>query len=178
MDDLYSNLPLERPDAQIRLLCILPGQNDKFELTVHDLDPDHSSVPEYIAISYTWGDKQPTRPITVNGHVVQVRPNCWQALYQLRSHHNTVTVWIDSICINQSDNKEKNSQVAFMGTIYKQAKSVAACLGPQSDYVFEKFISRALDAHPSNASRSSLAALRALGKTHYFSRIWIKQDIV
>lgn len=178
MDDLYNNLPLERPDAQIRLLCILPGQNDEFELTVHDLDPNNSSVPECIAISYTWGDKEPSQPITVNGHVVQVRPHCWQALCQLRSHHNTVTVWIDSICINQSDNKEKNSQVAFMGTIYKQAKGVAACLGPRSDFVFEKFIRRALDAHPSDASRLSLAALRALGETHYFSRIWIKQEII
>lgn len=178
MDDLYKNLPLERPDAQIRLLRILPGQNDKFELTVHDFDPKYSSVPEYIAISYTWGDKEPTQPITVNGHVVQVRLHCWQALSRLRSHHNTVIVWIDSICINQSSTKEKNSQVAFMGTIYKQAKSVAACLGPGSDYVFEKFIRRALHAPPSVASKPSLAALRALGEMHYFSRIWIKQEII
>lgn len=177
MEDLYKNLPLERPDAQIRLLSILPGQNDKLELTVHDCDPRHSSFQEYIAISYTWGDKEPTQPITVNGHVVEVRLHCWQALRRLRSHNNTVIVWIDSICINQSNIKEKNSQVAFMGTIYKQAKSVAACLGPRSDYVFE-FVKRALDAHPSDASRLSVAALRALGETPYFSRIWIKQEII
>lgn len=177
MDDLYKNLPLERPNAQIRLLCILPGQKDKFELTVHDFDPKNRSVPEYIAVSYTWGDKEPKQSITVNGQVVQVRLHCWQALRQLRSHHNTAIVWIDSICINQSNKKEKNSQVAFMGTIYKQAKSVAACLGPRSDYVFE-FVRRALDAHPSDASRLSVAALRAIGETPYFSRIWIKQEII
>lgn len=178
MDDLYKSLPLERPDAQIRLLSILPGQNDKFELKVHDCDPKHSSFQEYIAISYTWGDKEPTQPITVNGHVVEVRLHCWQSLRRLRSHNNTVIVWIDSICINQSNTKEKNSQVAFMGTIYKQAKSVAACLGPRSDYVFENFVSRALNARPSDASRSSLAALKALGEMNYFSRIWIKQEII
>lgn len=177
MSSLYKSLPLERPNAQIRLLRVLPGQNDKFELTVHDLDPEHGKVPEYIAISYTWGDKEPAQPITLNGHVVRVRPHCWQALHQLRSHHDMVAVWIDSICIDQSDNEEKNSQVALMGTIYKQAKSVAACLGTPSDHVFEKS-NRALHAHPSDATRLSLVALRALGETHYFSRIWIKQEII
>lgn len=179
MSSLYKTLPLEHPNAQIRLLRVLPGQDDKFELTVHDLDPEHGRVPEYIAISYTWGDKEPAQPITLNGHVVQVRPHCWQALHQLRSHHNMVTVcvWIDSICIDQSDNEEKNSQVALMGTIYKQAKSVAACLGSPSDHVYEKSM-RALHAHLSDAPRLSLAALKALGETHYFSRIWIKQEII
>ena len=39
-------------------------------------------------------------------------------------------LWIDAICINQQDLKEKGHQVRNMGRIYKQASSVLIFLGP------------------------------------------------
>ncbi|KAI1384733.1 heterokaryon incompatibility protein-domain-containing protein [Hypoxylon trugodes] len=38
-------------------------------------------------------------------------------------------LWIDSICINQNDNKEKARQVALMGEIYRRASKVVGVLG-------------------------------------------------
>ncbi|KAF3009093.1 hypothetical protein E8E14_009078 [Neopestalotiopsis sp. 37M] len=38
-------------------------------------------------------------------------------------------IWIDAICINQSDNKERAKQVSCMTTIYSRAAAVMICLG-------------------------------------------------
>jgi hypothetical protein len=39
-------------------------------------------------------------------------------------------LWIDAICINQTNNKEKSFQVGLMAEIYQQANHVFAWLGP------------------------------------------------
>jgi hypothetical protein len=38
-------------------------------------------------------------------------------------------VWIDALCINQSDDEEKTEQVRRMGEVYAQAKQVIVYLG-------------------------------------------------
>ena len=43
-------------------------------------------------------------------------------------------VWIDAICINQSDQVEKSTQVAIMSDIYRAASSVVAWLGPERSH--------------------------------------------
>lgn len=43
-------------------------------------------------------------------------------------------LWIDSICINQEDVEERNSQVKIMGDIYKNASTVVIWLGASDDY--------------------------------------------
>jgi len=42
-------------------------------------------------------------------------------------------LWVDAICINQSDDTEKAVQVAEMHHIYQKATSVYVWLGPASD---------------------------------------------
>ncbi|WYZ35803.1 hypothetical protein EsH8_X_000450 [Colletotrichum jinshuiense] len=43
-------------------------------------------------------------------------------------------LWIDALCINQSDNAEKNQQVAMMGRIYKDCAKVHIWLGAEDDF--------------------------------------------
>jgi hypothetical protein len=81
-----------------------------------------------VAISYTWGPPTPTATITINNHPIVVRQSCHDALHTMRLHHPNLPLWIDALCINQTDTHEKNHQVALMGTIYHAATSVAACL--------------------------------------------------
>ncbi|KAH7396120.1 heterokaryon incompatibility protein-domain-containing protein, partial [Pyrenochaeta sp. MPI-SDFR-AT-0127] len=38
-------------------------------------------------------------------------------------------LWVDAICINQTDNDERSKQVAIMGEIYNRAIKVFAWLG-------------------------------------------------
>ncbi|KAH7249544.1 heterokaryon incompatibility protein-domain-containing protein [Fusarium solani] len=46
----------------------------------------------------------------------------------------TLYIWIDQICINQSDLKERNSQVMLMGRIYKQSRLCLVWLGGDDQF--------------------------------------------
>ncbi|KAK1990544.1 hypothetical protein LX36DRAFT_592401, partial [Colletotrichum falcatum] len=87
------------------------------------------SAPAYHAISYTWGDANAVRQITVNGSRASVTENCFYALSQAFSGApggggSGCYFWVDSVCINQHDAAEKSRQVKMMGSIYQNAASV------------------------------------------------------
>ncbi|KAK1776760.1 heterokaryon incompatibility protein-domain-containing protein [Copromyces sp. CBS 386.78] len=56
-------------------------------------------------------------------------------LRQLRSfcELGPLTIWIDQICINQSNDQEKSAQVELMRKIYSSAQQVFIWLGPTAD---------------------------------------------
>jgi hypothetical protein len=87
----------------------------------------------YEALSYTWGDDQDPQEITLNGRLHEVYKNLWDALYFLQED-SPRTMWIDALCIDQSNIAERNAQVEKMHLIYKQASSVVVFLGvPEED---------------------------------------------
>jgi hypothetical protein len=88
--------------------------------------------PSYDALSYTWGDSATTKPIEVDGFKTRVTTNLEQALRHLRDVKNDLTLWVDAVCINQSDVPEKSQQVALMGQIYRQCAQVRIWLGCDS----------------------------------------------
>ncbi|GAB1206096.1 hypothetical protein APSETT445_004777 [Aspergillus pseudonomiae] len=47
----------------------------------------------------------------------------------LRSGSEAVCLWVDAVCINQSDDEEKTEQVKMMGKIYAQSQEVVVYLG-------------------------------------------------
>ncbi|KAF2114513.1 heterokaryon incompatibility protein-domain-containing protein [Lophiotrema nucula] len=63
-------------------------------------------------------------------------------LRHLRAPNKIRYLWVDAICINQDDAKEKSAQVKEMGAIYRQAKKVRIWLGDvvNEDHVFEVLI--------------------------------------
>jgi len=69
------------------------------------------------------------RPISVNGHAIQIRGNLHDALVALRTDHRDVHLWADALCINQADEKEKGDQVSLMGQIYQTATLTVIWLG-------------------------------------------------
>jgi hypothetical protein len=75
-----------------------------------------------------------------SGAPLRVTKNCYDALKQLRYESCPRTLWVDTICINQSDNDEKSHQVAMMLDIYRNADRVYIWLGEStvdSDYILE-----------------------------------------
>ncbi|KAI9774770.1 MAG: hypothetical protein M1839_001637 [Geoglossum umbratile] len=99
--------------------------------------------PPYVALSYTWGNSTNKKPIHVtneNGTVttLQVTQNVYAALRHIRPDllpdvENDTLLWIDAICINQTDDDEKSWQVQQMLHIYRNALNVLAWLGPRTD---------------------------------------------
>ncbi|KAK8084017.1 hypothetical protein PG996_002798 [Apiospora saccharicola] len=73
---------------------------------------DNQRLP-YEALSYVWGlgGSKPWLAVTINGHDVTVTDNLFGALYNLRQSDHDRILWVDALCINQGDNKEKGHQL-------------------------------------------------------------------
>ncbi|KAH7207127.1 heterokaryon incompatibility protein-domain-containing protein [Fusarium oxysporum] len=132
----FKHQPLADPAGQIRLVEVIsqPDMPLELSLSVHQI----TQSPDYYAISYTWGDSRFAKDITINSQSMIVTENCRYALTQVRNRYPShpgehIFIWIDSICINQDDNKEKSYQVAVMSDIYTVASKVLACVGPHQD---------------------------------------------
>ncbi|KAI0180994.1 heterokaryon incompatibility protein-domain-containing protein [Hypoxylon sp. FL1284] len=83
----------------------------------------------YEALSYVWGASTQSHSVILNGKPFPVTDNLFAALRRLRRRDKQRVLWIDSMCINQSNIEERNSQVQMMGRIYNSAGSVIVWLG-------------------------------------------------
>jgi hypothetical protein len=70
--------------------------------------------------------------VHINGCSFTIGSNLHDALTQLYRDDVRSWLWVDSICINQSDMEEKSVQVAQMRTIFSWADRVYIWLGPGS----------------------------------------------
>jgi hypothetical protein len=118
-----------------RILVLNPGSESdeircdliqKEDLTQASL----GKVSPYEAVSYVWGEEQDPDFIILCGSRFAVTRSLAEALRYLRLPKSDRMLWVDAICINQYDEKEKEAQVLSMHRIYKFAKEVIAWLGP------------------------------------------------
>jgi hypothetical protein len=136
MVGLYAtHLPSDLTSRWIRVLDLKPsrfGSEDTIRGSLRVVSLDDN--PSYEALSYAWGNPSPSQQIICAEEKLSITTNCYDALRQLRSNLGTTTIWVDSICINQSDEKEKAHQVALMRDIYGKATRVYIWLGKGNQY--------------------------------------------
>ncbi|KAI0530169.1 heterokaryon incompatibility protein-domain-containing protein [Xylaria digitata] len=123
----------------IRLLKLLPGHladDVQCGLTTHLLSPD---IEKYEALSYVWGSPTVTKPIYVNGDSLQVTVNLHSALRHLRRVNEPRILWVDAVCIDQSDLDERAHQVSLMGDIYRSTERVIVWLGESDSWTERTF---------------------------------------
>lgn len=131
---------------EIRLLILLPGiWSDPIRCKWRVVSLN--GKPEYKALSYVWGRSKHSQPIYLNGSPVFITRHLRRALRQLRSDSEAVCLWVDAVCINQSDDEEKTEQVKMMGKIYAQSQEVVVYLGD----AFAPSFSQSFN-HPSDTS--------------------------
>ncbi|KAL8942667.1 MAG: hypothetical protein Q9216_001521 [Gyalolechia sp. 2 TL-2023] len=155
----------------IRLLTLLPGCLESSIRVRLDLKIlDQKRPPQYEALSYTWGSPTLSHRLEVDlGHRTQILPiteNLHIALRYLRHDTLARTLWVDAICINQGDIKERNQQVRRMAEIYTLAEKVIVWLGPDADG--SSLAMEALD---------SLASKISVDWNHYSIRPASAQDL-
>lgn len=129
--------PLQKEPNQIRLLHVLPGDFEdpiQCELRKSKLVP----IPKYETISYVWGDPEDRLTININGFEFSVPASSARAIRRVRLPDCTRVIWIDAICIDQSNLKERGRQVAMMGRIYAEGVQNLIYLGEED---FESAIS-------------------------------------
>jgi hypothetical protein len=134
---IFSYSPLTDASKEIRLLRILPATDSEHDnvvaVNLEHFRKEKSLV--YDTLSYTWGDASKTRTILVDGSRFEATENLHAALVQLREfkprqdYRRNELIWIDALCINQMDDKEKSLQVQMMREIYSDAAQVIVWLG-------------------------------------------------
>ncbi|KAK8070642.1 hypothetical protein PG997_010845 [Apiospora hydei] len=186
------NYQLLKPN-EIRLALLEPSPHDNGPLSVRLVPTDIEAPPPYDAISYVWGDDAAdTVPILCDGLFVRVTKNLhWTLSRAQRRHHHPdssayVVVWADALCINQHDDVERGAQVALMGRIYTNARTVLVCMGPELSYAGGSLVASLLSEWDASAATAGVdikvddvhwRALGALTRAPWFSRVWVLQEV-
>ncbi|RGP59170.1 heterokaryon incompatibility protein het-6, partial [Fusarium sporotrichioides] len=137
------------------------------ELSTLLLD-DNQNRTLYEAISYTWatisGNRQKNHVIFIGKSwgMLPITENCFDALRSCRLEDEDRYLWVDSICINQSDVSERTHQVGLMRQIYSAANRVLIYLSVD---------------HAGSDSAAVKDDPEILCLNPYFSRIWVVQEI-
>ncbi|VUC32415.1 unnamed protein product [Clonostachys rosea] len=118
------------PHGHIRLLSIEPSADPDARVECH-LSPTQIGDRPYEALSYVWGQEDATLGILVDDEVMLIRPNLHGALKELRLTDQPRNVWVDSICIDQSNIADKTQQIKQMARIYSSAAQVVVWLGEE-----------------------------------------------
>jgi hypothetical protein len=184
---------IDSRQEEIRLLRLFPGSQSQtirgelLAVSLHDR-------PCYKALSYVWGDASDKKSISLSGRPFIVTANLEKALRSLRYYKKERLLWIDALCINQSDDKEKGQQIRKMRAIYHSAKQVLAWTGEADDesnealdllnYLRQPIVFMnlyVLSSNPETFRRTSfgnkwIKTLRFLNRP-YWSRVWILQEL-
>ncbi|PVH93608.1 HET-domain-containing protein, partial [Periconia macrospinosa] len=186
----YNHEPLNPNKREIRLLEVLPG-NDGDTIQCHLRVVNFADHPVYTALSYTWSNgNRSIHHIWIDGKMLQFGNNLWLFLQEFRKRKATdgVLLWVDAICIEQSNIQERNHQVAQMRDIYSTASSVIVWLGPCLDddaHAFDLLrYSRRLLSIPKNQdprryrSHRQWNALASVFSKAYWERAWVIQEFL
>lgn len=139
MSSKFAYEALQSPSAEIRLLELLPGVG-RARLQCRLSTFSMSSLPAYQPLSYCWGCETNPAKILVNGKDFSVTSNLAAALRRLRLPNISCVLWVDAICINQSDNVEKSSQIPLMGKIYGRGEKTVIWLGEHDHETSRAFV--------------------------------------
>lgn len=128
MDFPYQTLT----QGQIRLLTIDLTEGEPFQLSLNHYPYDASL--KYNALSYAWnppveGNGPPQVQVRCDTASFELSADLYQAIKSLAILHISRPIWIDCICIDQSNIKEKEWQLPLMGNYYSRAKMVWIWLG-------------------------------------------------
>lgn len=133
----YQYSPLDERLKEIRVLTLHPGAfSANLHVLIHKVVLAPDTPPIYEALSYVWsttGDPVDIKIGPSGGDRLAITQNLATALPYLRYENEIRTLWIDAICINQQDLRERSSQVRMMGDIYRSADRVVIWLGTEKD---------------------------------------------
>ncbi|KAF2648158.1 HET-domain-containing protein, partial [Lophiostoma macrostomum CBS 122681] len=169
--------------------CSAPLQFSFHQASLGDLEA------QYEAISYCWGPPVLECPLfNSDGTVVHVTKNLESAIRRFCLRAEQRWLWADAACINQNDDQEKAVQIPLMVGIFRGAKTVLAWLGEPDDDDDDDDAVRAIQglirlsrkqrqgglqqAIQSSGEMPSVEVMLKALKLHWFSRLWIIQEVV
>ncbi|KAF3761448.1 HET-domain-containing protein, partial [Cryphonectria parasitica EP155] len=172
-----------------RLLVVSGSDDRESEIRCHLVEVRLSEVREaengYTALSYAWGTGDRNCEIWIGAHKCLINPNLESALRHLRCQDRPIRLWIDALCINQTDLLERNQQVQQMRSIYAAASETVIYLGAQdggntgrSAWNFlERNSSWAWNDHQDRDYTLRDVEIDVLSRP-WFRRLWVFQEAV
>ncbi|KAI7233092.1 hypothetical protein KC330_g5544 [Hortaea werneckii] len=127
--------------------------------------------------------------ILCDGFRFPVTKNLHRALKCLKKPKTNVLIWVDQICINQFDAKERAHQVTLMKHIFSHARKVVIWLGEEADKSKElcDYAEKMRDLGRTERSSSSLGwilspkhlqdAMQSLLNRPWFQRVWVIPEV-
>jgi len=131
----YTYRPLNDSNEEIRVVKFTAGNGVSNKI---ECDIEHCLLSEegdsYEAISYVWGEPIRNHDILCDNGTshLKVTSNLRDVIERLASvpeNDGHQRYWVDSICINQDNSAERDSQVKRMAKIYGYSKRVHVFLG-------------------------------------------------
>ncbi|KAI7264955.1 hypothetical protein KC345_g8643 [Hortaea werneckii] len=172
-----------------RLIVLLPG-NPSAAIECQLL-PENALRPSrtYRCLSYCWGSEVRDAAILCDGFRFPVTKNLHWALRCLRQPKKNVLIWVDQMCINQFDAKERAHQVTLMKHIFSHARKVVIWLGEEADKSKElcDYAEKMRDLGRTERSSGSLGrilspkhlqdAIQSLLNRPWFQRVWVIPEV-
>ena len=135
--------PLKPSRREIRVVHLNPSESFTGPVQCHleTVSLYSEQKPQYEAISYVWAERHGNGSIIIDGTLVRDIPaSAINVLRHFRLPNKVRKLWIDAICINQSDVDERNSQVAIMSKIYRNTEQTLIWLGDEDDQTDSAFL--------------------------------------
>jgi hypothetical protein len=85
----------------------------------------------YTALSYVWGVPVFDQTIHFGNNSIAITSSLASALHHLRSNQDSRFFWVDQVCIDQPNTREKEQQIPLMGLIYTHATNTIIWLGDE-----------------------------------------------
>jgi hypothetical protein len=173
---------------QIRLLEVLTPdrKNGMLRFQVTHVSLDESAKRNYVALSYCWGHNSRTVHVLLGNALVEISETIECALRELISR-GCQTLWVDRLCICQTDLAEKESQILKMWMIFRNASNVVVWLGNASDGSDKvmDLMAQATRRLPGSFNENYLVdggattdEIQHFFARQYWSRTWIIQECV
>ncbi|KAI0158236.1 heterokaryon incompatibility protein-domain-containing protein [Xylariaceae sp. FL1272] len=185
--------PLDIAVHCTRVVEIQAAGNKDYELVCELHQAAFGDRPKYETLSYTWGDTTGDKSITLNGCKFKVGGNLWDALHYLRdTRRQKMHIWIDALCINQSDATSVTSSCASCDTSTREHVPLSSGWGRIT--IYSKYQDRVLPSQLETFSRSDdvksdgssatvdlnendVEMASELCKDECWTRLWIIQEV-
>ncbi|TKA71589.1 hypothetical protein B0A55_08324 [Friedmanniomyces simplex] len=174
-----------------RVVLLLAGTGDAPIECRLELESSRKPRKGYRCLSYCWGETTDRNAaILLDGFRFAVTENLHKALQCIRKANAEVRIWIDQICINQSDYDERAHQVSIMKHIFSKAK-VIVWLGEEDDRSkklceYARKMGRGEHAPRDNprtvlnrilSQRQLQDAVQRLLQRQWFTRVWVIPEV-
>ncbi|KAK3621172.1 hypothetical protein LTR56_022970 [Elasticomyces elasticus] len=200
---LTLNAEISRPALThpefIRLIVVEPASKTNAPIHLSFVVTTLAAPRDYYGFSYAWGPTHAdgshlTDTVYLDSLPLRVTAHLHSAFKNIRRHAHRVsrtdllTLWSDTLCINQQNLSERNSRVTMMGRIYAEARAVLLWIGtPRADCYRRLKKAKLSEERGVNASRRELCTARSVMlptdvsewilDQAYFTRRWVVQEV-